>query len=604
MLLLDSADRYAYAGASAGGDAESIRDIGEELCRLWPRHALYVNRCVPGTDWLADGVTDPPRSPYFTDVMRLRDAVPATSARLVVVRPAALLLPGRVLRRLVTLARRQGLDVATLAGVPTDVVQVVSREALEVLAAAGPVPRCVTVADAVERLLGVSGPSPGRGLKARRVAPAAVEWADEHLARGLPPDAWKAVPGAAVLACDSAVRLVEATGHVRRSVAAARASLEQWRGSRRGTSRGRQPVLVTVPSMFQSGANNAWEEVSAHLSPHDVAFVVGRATALGQVLTRRGFTVFETGEAPAARSVAAAAAFLEALATVAPRVVHFDGIEGNGWAPLAFSRGARVVQHVRLNDVDRFQPAFGYADAIVTVSEVLRRDVAARVGEATRVEHVPDGICLDARRRATPRRNVSVADTVRTAAGEATPGGVSCLCVGRVEPEKGQLRVLDIVEALSAHLPCRLVLLGSCGSDPAYCDEVTRRILSAPDRVRATWHSFTHPIARYYDEADVVLVASRNEALGMVGIEALAAGCLLVAQRSTGYAVIVDASRGEGLLFDADEEPSAIAARILPALAEAASFAVAAKRKVESAFDARTTAHRLTSLWQDLAARA
>ncbi len=73
----------------------------------------------------------------------------------------------------------------------------------------------------------------------------------------------------------------------------------------------------------------------------------------------------------------------------------------------------------------------------------------------------------------------------------------------------------------------------------------------------------------------------------MVGLEALAAGCLLVARRSAGYACIVDESRDEGLLFDGSDAPALVAARIVEALGERERFAVNGRRKVESTFDAR-----------------
>jgi glycosyltransferase involved in cell wall biosynthesis len=289
----------------------------------------------------------------------------------------------------------------------------------------------------------------------------------------------------------------------------------------------------------------------------------------------------------APRSARDAAVFLDALNTARPDVVHFDGAEGSTWAPVAFARGARVVQHVRLNDLERFQPAFVHADAIVAVAPHLQHRIAARLGASARVEHIGDGIDLQARPPVADRRH--------------RDGRVRCLCVGRVEPEKGTRQALEIARALAAHVPCELLVVGSCGHDAAYCDAFTADILASSPPLTATWRSFTHPIHGLYAEADVVLVASRNEALGMVGLEALAAGCLLVARRSAGYACLVDESRGEGLLFEGTDAPASIAARIAAALDDRQRFGLAGRRKVETTFDARATALRLVALWRDLA---
>ncbi len=578
-LMLDSADRYGRADPGGPLDADALVGLTGECRRIWPRHAIVVSQCVPGTA----GLDAPWRSPYFTDALRLRELLPAGVTHVAVVRPSALILPAATLRAVCDIARTRRADIVTLAGVPADAFHVASTEALALVASLGLVPRCVTAADAVRRLMGAGGR--GRdALTTCEVGAADVAGHDERLVRALPPSAWTAMPSADVLALSSPARLAAAIRLEQQAFDSARGDAARWRDAR-GASRDdeRRAVLVTVPSRYQSGANAAWEEVSASLSPQDVAFVVGGGTALAASLASRGFTVFATLGGPAS-GVADTAVWLEAMARVRPDVVHFDGAEGNTWAPIAFARGARVVQHVRLNDPDRYRPAFGFADAVVTVSKHLHADVVARVGPAVRVEHIADGVRLHARARRERRPT----------------GECLCLCIGRIEPEKGQLRVLDIVSALHRHRPCRLVLLGSCGSDPAYCDEVTRRLLADAGDVPATWHSFAHPIDDWYAKADVVLVGSRNEALGMVGLEALAAGCLLVAQRSRGYASIVDEPRGEGVLFDADEPAADVAVRAHRALDDAAGHAERGRRKVESAFDARVAADRLAALWRDL----
>ena len=157
--------------------------------------------------------------------------------------------------------------------------------------------------------------------------------------------------------------------------------------------------------------------------------------------------------------------------------------------------------------------------------------------------------------------------------------------------------MLDVTAALAVRRPCELRLVGPCGHDVAYADEVTTRIRALPGPTRAVWMPFADPMAPHYRWADVVLVASRSEALGMVGLEALAAGRLLVAQRSSGYEAILDPHAGEGLLFEREEPAVRIAARIDEALATYAAYADAARRKARTHFDARACVARLTSIW-------
>ena len=592
VLLLDSTDRFGYAAADSL-DLPALARIVTDVRACWPRHRVRVSRCVPGTGSTAqpptrlDDVEVVP-SPFFTDAKRLRSLALPRDVFVAVMRPGALLLPADVLRATLDRARQNRLDVATVDGVPREVFYVASARALAVADAAGAVAGGVSIPQAIERLRGI-------GLSAREVPLAVAHlrgedlgWRDGELADAVAAGTWKAWPGARLLELDPAERLTAALRLQEEDTARDRASLQRIRraGGPEAASR-RQSVLVTIPAMYQSGANAAWQQVVPALPADDVAFVCGRDTALQQLLAARGFTTWQTADAMAPRSASDAAVFLGALDALRPQVIHFDGAEGSTWAPTAFARGARIVQHVRLNELDRFQPAFAFADAIVAVAPHLQRRIAARLGASARVEHIADGIDLQARGRVSRR--------------PAADGRVRCLCVGRVEAEKGTSQVLEIARALAALVPCDLLVVGSCGHDPAYCDAFTAAILAAAPPLTATWRSFTHPIHDLYAGADVVLVASRNEALGMVGLEALAAGCLLVARRSAGYACIVDESRHEGLLFDAADAPAEIAARIVAALDERDRFAVNGRRKVETTFDAGQTAQRLLALWREVA---
>ncbi len=591
VLLLDSPDRYGYA-QSTQVDPQALGLMLAQLRACWPRYRLLVSRCVPGTGTsvLRTGPTpgDPEivPSPFFTDAKRLRVLGLPRGAVTAVVRPAALLLPASVLRAALDQARQARLDVTMVEGLPAEVFYVASARALAMADAAGAIAGAATIPLAIERLRAIGLSVRDAPLATARLTASDVGWQDCTLAEAIAAPTWKAWPTAALLELDSALRLAAALHLQVQEKERDRLRLRQAQRLVPGDDERRRSVLVTIPSTYQSGANAAWEELLAALPSHEIGFVCGRGTVLQRLLDARGFLTWQTHDGLAARSTRDAAVLLEAIATARPDVVHFDGAEGSTWASTVSAHGIGVVQHVRLNDVDRFEPAFVFADAIVAVASHLQQRIAARLGPAARVEHLADGVDLQ-RRQARARR--------RTA-----DGRVRCLCVGRIEPEKGTMQVLAIVKALAALVPCDLLLVGSCGRDPAYCDAVTAAVLAAAAPLSATWRSFTHPIDALYAQADVVLVGSRNEALGMVGLEALAAGCLLVARRSAGYAAIIDESRAEGLLFEGSDDASLIAARVFTALGDRERFAANGRRKVETTFDARMTAQRLLALWHDV----
>ena len=595
VLLLDSSDRFGYAGQDPA-DAQALARIVADVRACWPRQHVRVSRCVPGTVLRASltaevGDVDVVSSPYFTDAKRLQALTLPRGALMTVLRPAALLLPADVLRATLERAREARLDIAVVDGVPAEVLYVASARALAMAGAAGAVAGAAVIPHAIDRLRRLGLSVREVPLAAGRLTAENVGWPDRALAESLATSAWKEWPSASLLELDSPSRLAAALRIQGESLAHDRDRLQRARRQVTvTTSLARRSVLVTVPAMYQSGANAAWEELVNALPTGDVAFVCGRSTALRRLLEARGFTTWQTTDGMVPRSARDAAVFLDAIDTHRPDVIHFDGAEGSTWAPVAFARGLRVVQHVRLNDLERFQPAFTFADAIVAVAPHLQRRIAARLGPAARVEQIADGIDLHARPVLARRHSGD--------------GPVRCLCVGRVEPEKGTSQVLDIARAVAALVPCDLRVVGSCGHDAAYCDAFTTDVLAAAPPLTATWRSFTHPIHDLYADADVVLVGSRNESLGMVGLEALATGCLLAARRSAGYTHIIDESRGEGLLFEGTDAPSSIAARIVTALGERERYALYGRRKVETTFDARVTAQQLLALWRDLTERS
>ena len=600
VLLLEPPGRQGYAGEPALADEPARARAIQCLRVLWPRQPVVV---VP---WAADAApasdaADPTRAaadvddrdadvvvraaPFFTDAKRLAFVGAQHCAQVTVIRAGALLLPMAVLREVVTQARVRSLDVAALSGVPGDVCYVVRGETLTLLASLPPVPGTTTVPQMVERL--VETTPRGIPLTFARVAPREGAWTP--LAAALPVSFWRSSAIAPLLALPAAQRLASAVRQQQRAWADAHAEVQSRRSAPASsdvTGERRVPVLVVVPSRYQTGAHSAWAQLVPHLPSAEVAFLAGRSTSLQGLLEAQGFSVHEAPEGLGGPSAIDTAALLRAVDGCRPSVVHLDGAECNAWAGLLAARGVAVVQHLRLNDVERFRPAFPYVAAIVGVSRHLCDEVIRRTSPSMRVEHIPDGVCLEP--------EVAAEDE------PGTHGEVRCLCVGRIEPAKDQMRVLDIVEALRARVACRLVLVGPCGSDAAYGDALLERIRD--DAAAVEWRPSVLPMGPLYRQAHVVLVASRNEALGMVGIEALAAGRLLVAQRSTGYESIISPDQHDGLLFDRRESADAVAIRIEAALADVSTHAQAARTTAAARFDAAITATRLRRLWATLAA--
>jgi phosphatidylinositol alpha-mannosyltransferase len=172
-------------------------------------------------------------------------------------------------------------------------------------------------------------------------------------------------------------------------------------------------------------------------------------------------------------------------------------------------------------------------DAMIAVSASVERHLRAR-GECARYRLPP---CIDlAPYSAVTRRD----------------GGSAILFVGRLEPRKG---VLLLIEAL-ARLPGAKLIV--CGDGPQ------RGAAEALARAKGVAVRFTGALddagkLAFYGEADVLCAPSPyGESYGLVIAEAMAAGLPVVAGANDGYRAVLDGDGAAGLC-----EPGSV-----PALAE------------------------------------
>jgi glycosyltransferase involved in cell wall biosynthesis len=131
-----------------------------------------------------------------------------------------------------------------------------------------------------------------------------------------------------------------------------------------------------------------------------------------------------------------------------------------------------------------------------------------------------------------PGERVHVAEPGVDAAGLApgTVGAGALLCVAAVIPGKGHDVLLDALATLT-DLPWQCLCAGRLDGDPAFAGGLSRRVVDCELAGRV---SFAGPLtgadlARSYETADLLVLASRAETYGMVVTEALAHGLPVVA---------------------------------------------------------------------------
>jgi glycosyltransferase involved in cell wall biosynthesis len=290
--------------------------------------------------------------------------------------------------------------------------------------------------------------------------------------------------------------------------------------------------------------------------------------ALNQALERQGLTVDVVRRGDGKRGVLSYVGLLwralaRGLRGPTPDVVHghYLGPAAAIAVLVARLRGRPVVLTAHGSDVESAQsPPLRDAmalllrscDGLHLVSRALEARALELVGELPR-HRLARGIGVDGR-RFTPAPLRALGRPARL------------LMVARLVPEKGWL------EALAA-----LALLGREGHEAVLlaCGDGNRSWLergAAAEGVRERVEllGFRHPDAllALYRDADVVLVPSRREGFGLVGLEAMAAGTPVV---STGAGGLGDYMRDDvNALVVPPENPGALAAAVVRILGDEA----------------------------------
>jgi glycosyltransferase involved in cell wall biosynthesis len=262
----------------------------------------------------------------------------------------------------------------------------------------------------------------------------------------------------------------------------------------------------------------------------------------------------------------------------------------------AVARAARSALFVH-DLVDRVPPHWRLADVVLANS----RATAARLAPLpAQVVGVP--VELDPPLAAAPWEGAARGDAPSAARGDTpssargdTPSGArgdtpSVIgFVGRLEPRKAPLDLVRAAPAIRRARPdARIVLVGAepFGRWRGYAEAVR----AARDVEHYDWVDDAAGLMRHLD---VLVVPSREEPLGAVAAEALAAGTPVVATRVGGLPEVVEDGVTGALV--APNRPAELADAVVRVLARRDELAAAAKRR-GAAFDAGAFADRVEPL--------
>lgn len=296
------------------------------------------------------------------------------------------------------------------------------------------------------------------------------------------------------------------------------------------------------------------------------------------------------------RSVAAivrlAAAIRREIATFAPTIVHVHSSVAGvavrlmyGWthAPFrivycphgwAFDRRSSVMKKRIIEGIERVLSPF--SDRIVLISAHERR-------EALRIGIAPDRLALVLN---------GIADLPSARAARWDETRIRLLFIGRLDEQKGFDTLLDAVEPIRERVALRVI--GKAVAGPA-----TKPRRRRPEVDYLGWRSLAE-VATEIAAADVVVIPSRWEGFGLVALEAMRAGCAVVASSVGGLPEIV--VEGETGHLVAPDNPERLM-RVLSSHNRDAwhMMGAAGRRRYERMFTARRMNAELAALYQGLA---
>jgi glycosyltransferase involved in cell wall biosynthesis len=148
------------------------------------------------------------------------------------------------------------------------------------------------------------------------------------------------------------------------------------------------------------------------------------------------------------------------------------------------------------------------------------------------------------------------------------PEGPFLLCVGRLDPQKGHLTLLESMSLVLRDEPAaRLVLVGGAQqASPGYVAQLRTRAAGPDLAGKVSFAGERTDVPRLMAACDLFVLASEWEGFGLVLVEAMAAGKPIVATHVSGIPEVV--LHGESGILVPPHDPTKFAAAVLELLAD------------------------------------
>ncbi len=363
------------------------------------------------------------------------------------------------------------------------------------------------------------------------------------------------------------------------------------------------PILHVAPFLWSGAGKVITDLCVAQAAARPVVLVTtGHGHGLEdwpayrRTLARGGVrhVTLDTFHREAATVWSSATALARLVERLAPQAIHGHAGMPTGLAALARDiAGRRVPLIGQMYSWGPDRPAwmdaqdlwaFRQADTVVSSARAYSARLRAGGVAARRLVYLPWGLDLTA----LPRRTAS----------EAPAGPPVLGFVGRLEPRKNQLALVEAFARVRRLVPSAVLELVGPPGDPAYAAAVTARIahLGLGESVRVTGR--VPDITRLVRRWTLFVSLSSDEGQGLAVLEAMALGVPVAARRVAGIEDFLTAGRTGWVIGDGGAASTAAAIR--SALADPAASAIVrrARAMVEARYDWARMVHRFDGLYR------
>ncbi|HOQ47715.1 MAG TPA: glycosyltransferase family 4 protein [Bryobacteraceae bacterium] len=362
----------------------------------------------------------------------------------------------------------------------------------------------------------------------------------------------------------------------------------------RSRKRDRSILFVSNCSAY-SGAEEAFYQLASRVDSYERFALIAHEGVLASRLRAAGVEVFCPEHDFSQPSVETGQLLDAILRQCSPDLLHINSYVGVPLLIAAYAHGIPAVQHVRVVDTGAYDEQLKYAYRILAVSEFVKREVCNRDVHPGKVTVVYDGIDIGHFRPGAVNKDVA-----RQQLGIPAKAKVVLMVARYARNKRHDVFVRALAAVRQTVRNVHGVCVGEVWDGSGVYEQVQHDIAALGLRDAFSTYSFQQDIRILHAIADVVVLCSEREPLGLCILEAMAMGLPVIAPNSGGLSEIIRDGHDGLLVCTGDSEALADRlVRILNNEAYASRIAEAGRLLIETRFSIDTHRDLVQSIYDE-----